>query len=312
MLWISLALASNGVVDRVAAVVDDEIIALSEVYDLGAEFIDERCKTPFGRERCTHDAELEILDALIKRSLMRRELTRLKIDVVNEEVDQAIDSIVRDYGMADRNALREEVERSGLRWDAYRMQIKEQLQVQRFQQRILAPRVSVSDDEVADLYRRTARGERAPAVKLDAIGIVMPPEEAAQAPVIEQSAALVAALNAGEQDWAEAKELYDGAGVAAALGDHTYKKGQLTPQLDAVVFDAELNTFLEPIRVGNVLMIVRVTEREMLEGDVRPFEEVKPALQNQLFGQRVEEAEEEWYQRARREAAVQVLLPAPA
>ncbi|MCB9673597.1 MAG: peptidyl-prolyl cis-trans isomerase [Alphaproteobacteria bacterium] len=309
MLFVSLALASNGVVDRIAAVVDEDVIALSEIYELGGEFIDERCTSPFGRERCLHEAELEILDALVKRALMRRELNRLKIDVTSAEVDQAIDSIVRDYGMADRTALRTEVEASGLKWDAYRDQLREQLQVQRFQQRVLAPRVSVSDDEVRDLYQRTARTERAPVVQLDAIGIVLPPDEEAQAPVIEQSSALVAALNSGEQDWEEAKALYDGAGVSKALGGRPYKKGQLTPQLDEVVFDAEVGKFLEPIRVGNVLMIARVESRETVEGEVKPFEEVQVALQNQLFGMRVQEAEEEWYQRARREAAVRVLLP---
>jgi len=312
MLWLSLAFATNGVVDRVAAVVDEDIIALSEVYELGAEFIGERCNKPFGKAQCEHEAELQILDALIKRSLMRRELDRLKLNVMSAEIDQAIDSIVRDYGMTDRAALRDEVEASGLRWDAYRQQLREQLQVQRFQQRILGPRVSVSDDEVEDMYKRTARSERTPTVTLDALGIVLPPDPEAQEPVIEQTVRLIASLNSGEQDLDEAKELYDGAGVAAALGGRAYKPGQLTPQLDAVVFEAELDTFLAPIRVGNILMVVRVNSRDMVDGDVKPFEEVAPALKNQLFAKKVEEAEEEWYQRSRREAAVEVLLAAPS
>ena len=303
---------AEGVLDRVAAVVDDDVIALSEVYDLGGEFIDERCSQPFGRNRCVYEAELEILDALIKRALMRGELDRLRIDVASTEVDQAIDSIVRDYGMADRSALRKEVEASGLRWDAYRSQLREQLQVQRFQQRILAPRVSVSDDEVADLYKRTARGERTPVVTLDALGIVLPPDAEAQEPVVQQATALVDALNSGEQDFLQAVELYDGAGLFKALGGKAQKKGSLIPQLDSVVYDAELDTFLAPIQVGNVLMIVRVTSREVTDGEVRPFEEIAEQLRNQVFSQKVQEAEAEWYQRARRESAVDVLLPAPS
>jgi parvulin-like peptidyl-prolyl isomerase len=304
--------AADNVVDRVAAVVDDDIIALSEVYDLGAEFIEERCKQPFARERCVYEAELEILDALIKRALMRGELDRLRIDVASTEIDQAIDSIVRDYGMADRAALRQEVESSGLRWDAYRQQLREQLQVQRFQQRILAPRVSVSDDEIADLYKRTARGERTPQVTLDALGIILPPDAEAQEPVIAQASLLVEALNSGEQDFEEAVELYDGANLAKAVGGKPQKKGALLPQIDAVVFDAELDTFLPPIQVGNMLVITRVTSRETIEGDVKPFEEIEAQLRNQVFSQKVQEAEAEWYQRARRESAVDVLLPAPS
>lgn len=311
-MWLlGAAFAADAVLDRVAAVVDEQVIALSEVYELGADFIAEECKSPFGQAACVHQAELEVLDALIQRALVRRELEKLKVDVTSEEVDQTIDSIVRDYGMADRNALREEVEKSGVRWDAYRQQVREQLQVQRFQQRVLAPRVNVLDEEVEDVYQRTARGERTPMVVLDAIGVVLPPEGEAQAAALEQTVALVAALNAGTEDWLTARDLYDGAGVSAALGTKPYKKGQLTPQLDAVVFDAPLGTFLEPIRVGNVAMVVRVISREVIEGDLVPFDEVAPAIKNQLFEAKLEDAESEWYQRARREAAVAVKLVAP-
>ncbi len=312
MLFAVRAHGAEGVVDRVAAVVDDDVIALSEVYELGGEFITERCSQPFGKTRCVYEAELEILDALIKRSLIRGELDRLRIDVASTEVDQAIDSIVRDYGMADRSALRKEVEASGLKWDAYRQQLREQLQVQRFQQRILAPRVSVSDDEVADLYKRTARGERTPVVTLDALGIVLPPDPEAQEPVIEQAALLVEALNAGEQDFDEAVELYDGANLAGAVGDKAHKKGSLVEGLDAVVYDAEVGKFLAPIRLGAVLAIVRVNTREIAEGDVKPFDEIEAQLRNQVFSLKVQEAEAEWYQRARRESAVDVKLPAPS
>lgn len=310
---IGLAAAQDGVVDRVAAVVDDEVVALSEIYELGGEFIGSTCTQPFGQAACVYEAELEILDSLVKRALMKRALEQLNLRVSNEEIDQAIDSIVRDYNMPDRESLRNEVENSGLRWDAYRQQIREQLQIQRFQQRILAPRVTVSPDEVEDLYKRTARGETSEAIELDALGIILPPEEEAQGAVVEQAGLLVKALNAGEQEWEKALELYDGAGVNEALGSRPYKKGELTPQLDEALFaeGVEDNVFLEPIAVGNVLMIARVTKRESVNGEVKPFEEVELALQNQIMTDKVAEAEEEWYQRTRREASVEVLLPSP-
>ena len=44
MIALLLALtAQAGVVDKIAAIVDDEVIALSEVYELGGDFITENC-----------------------------------------------------------------------------------------------------------------------------------------------------------------------------------------------------------------------------------------------------------------------------
>lgn len=304
------AQAEDGVMDKIAAVVDDEVIALSEVYELGGDFVDQSCPpSPMLGTRCVIDAELEILDVLIKRSLIKGELDELRLTVGAVEIDQAIDQIARDNGLGDRSALRTEIEKTGLAWQAYRQQIREELQVQRFQQRVLFPRVSVAEDEVRDLYDRTARGERIPTVRVDAIGIVLPPE--AQDVALEQTNQLIAALNDGSMSWDEAKEKYDGAGVNQALGDGLYKKGQLTPQLDAVVFDEErapVGKFLEPIQVGNVLMIARVTERQVQNADVKPFAEVAPTLRNQLTQVKLQEAEEAWYQRKRRESAIRILL----
>ncbi|MCA9567555.1 MAG: peptidyl-prolyl cis-trans isomerase [Myxococcales bacterium] len=305
-----LAAAADGVVDRVAAVVDDEIVLLSDVYDLGGDFVEQSCTRPFDRMRCVYEAETQILDALIKRALIKRELERLQYGVATVDVDQAIDSIVRDYGLADREALRKEVEVSGLTWESYRQQLRDQLQVQRFQQRVLLPRVTVSPDEVKDLYDRTARGQSKDAVVLDALGVVLPPDGSSEA-AVAQVDALVAKLRAGEITFAEARELYDAAGLGAAIGDRVYERGKLAPQLDAVVFDAPVDEVLPPVRLGNVLMVVRVREKTSVEGDVKPFEEVKDGLEQQVMMQRVEEAENEWYQRMRREVSVKVLLPEP-
>jgi peptidyl-prolyl cis-trans isomerase SurA len=308
--WLAWAFAADGVVDRVVAVVDEDIVLLSDVYDLGGDFVKQSCTRPFNQARCVYEAETQILDTLVKRSLIKRELDRLSTPVTSTDVDQAIDSIVRDYGMANRDALRGEVEASGLTWSAYRQQLRDQLMVQRFQQRVLLPRVTVADDEVKDLYDRTARSEAGEALVLDAFGVVLPPE--GQEETIALVDDLVERLNAGDIDFEIARREYDAAGLGAALGGRPYKKGELAPAIDAVVFDAPMDVVLDPIRVGSVLMVVRVVGKEAVEGDVKPFEEVAPALRNQLTMQRVEEAEETWYQRMRREVAVQVLLEEPS
>ncbi|MBT3220889.1 MAG: hypothetical protein HN348_17535, partial [Proteobacteria bacterium] len=153
--WLISAAYGANIVDRVAAVVNDEVIALSEVYDLGKDFVSSRC--PTSAPACQTEAELEVLDEIIKRVLVRQELNRLGMRVTGTEIDQAIDQIVADNTLSDRDQLRREVERTGLSWEAYREQLLEQLQMQRFQQAIIGPRISVAEDEVRDLYQRTVR-----------------------------------------------------------------------------------------------------------------------------------------------------------
>jgi parvulin-like peptidyl-prolyl isomerase len=56
-----------------------------------------------------------------------------------------------------------------------------------------------------------------------------------------------------------------------------------------------------------VLFVLRVDSKTE-KSEVAPFEEVKEQLRDQVFGEKLVDAEEEWYQRARREAAINVLL----
>ncbi len=306
MIPLLLALASAATVDRIAAVVDDEVITLSEVYDLGGPYVVSAC--PGADDDCIRAAENEVLDTLIRRVLIRQELSGLGLQVTASDVDAAIDRTVREYQLEDRAALRAEVERAGKRWDTYREELFEFLRTQNFQGRVLAPRVSITDDELRDLYQRQARREVRQEALVQALGIVVPEgktdEEVAE--MVTQSEALVSALNAGAILWADAVRDYDSAELASVIGGQAYRQGVLVDPIDAAIFSPEVvpGNVIGPIPVGQVLALVRVDERRMSEGDVLPFEEVKDELRNQLFQDKLLEAEEEWYQRARRQASI--------
>jgi len=312
ILWLLGAVASAvegaHVVDRVAAVVGNEVIALSEVYELaGADMFIQRCPTL--EDKCVSEAELEVLDALIHRTLIRQELVRLGIDPTAADVDQDIDLIVRQYALPDRQALRDEVERQGFRWDQYRDEVKEQIRTRNFQRQILLPRITVREDELLDEYNRTARDLQRPYARVSAFGIpidpAQPPED--QQKMFEQVQILVTAIREGRVTWDDAVAQYDGAGVSSMFNERDFMKGTLLAEVDTVVFSSPVGMVADPVRVGDVWYVLRVDERGN-RTEAASFEEAKPRLQEQLLQRKIEEAEEEWYQRARREAAIDIKL----
>jgi parvulin-like peptidyl-prolyl isomerase len=303
--------ASPGIVDRVAAVVNNDVVALSEVYDLGSDFIGQRC--PELDNACVAAAELEVLDALIRRALVQQELERLQIDPTAQDVDQAIDRTVQSYQLADRQALRAEIEASGKRWDQYRDELAEYLRTETFKMKVLFPRITVTDDETRDLYQRTARSVSRPVVKLSGLGIPITPDMTPQerADVLAQTQLLVEMLNTGRMKWEEAVQRYDG-GVAGMFVDQEFDEESMKEELAAVVFAAPVGVVQPPVRVNNpdavdVLFVLRVDERTQ-KSRAAAYEDVKPELENQVLQQKLVDAEEEWYQRARREAAISVKI----
>ncbi|MEZ4239457.1 MAG: SurA N-terminal domain-containing protein [Myxococcota bacterium] len=307
------------IVDRIAAVVNNDVIALSEVYEIGSDFIGSQC--PAGETgadpACTAAAELQVLDALIRRTLIRQELARLELDVTAADVDQQIDRTVKQYGLADRQALKTEVEASGKRWDQYRDELMEYLRTSAFQARILAPRVTVTEDELRDLYQRTSRSVTTPAVKLSGLGIPVPPDATAEdaAKMSQQAAAVAKEINSGKLPWDEAVAKFD-AGFAGTFADQVFEPSSLVEPIAAVVFapDVEVGHVQPPIRFvtpnGQVFLVLVRVDEQTTHSEVAPYEDVKQQIQEQVFAQKLQEAEEEWYQRARREAAIDVKIDA--
>ena len=63
LLFFGFGAAFAAPADRIAAVVNDEVVTLSEVYEMGRDFIETRAQSGLAGERRT--AELEVLDSLI-------------------------------------------------------------------------------------------------------------------------------------------------------------------------------------------------------------------------------------------------------
>lgn len=305
-----LAPARAAVVDRVAAVVNEEVITLSEVYDLGSVFIDQRCPPPMSTEACRSEAELEVLDSLIMRSLIRQELDRLGLTVTGSEVDRTIDSIARDNDYETREELRAAVEASGMRWDTYREQLTEQLMQMKFTENVVRPRVAVTDDELEDLYKRQAREYAGPPlVKLSATLLAVPPETGpeALAALVGQTRQAAADINGGSSTWEQLPEVLGGA-QQQPMGAKAVPITDLAGPLSEAVAQLDQGQVSEPVLLAGNLILLRVDERQA--SAVLPFEQVVEQLRQQVYEQKVDQEIQQWYLQARRRAAVKVLLGA--
>ena len=300
-------LAQAGMVDRIAAVVNDDVIALTEVYDLGRDYILERC--PALGSDCVQAAEIEILDVQIRRSLIDQELRRLDLGVTSVDVDGAIDRTVAEYpSIADVDALRAEVERSGKTWVDYRKEMLEYLRTERFQLRVLAPQVSINDDEVRDRYQREKRKMKRKTAGVRGFGIQLPDGTGGTSleDAMFEALDLVAKLNTGEVDFEVAQAERDSAGMASTFSREV-AQGELVESLDRTIFGTPVGRVAAPVRVGNILFVLKVDEFGE-RSEVLSFDEVKDQLKNAIFREKIVDAEEQWFQRARREAAIDIKL----
>lgn len=305
--------AEAKVVDRVAAVVNNEVIALSEVYDLGAEFIESRAvgEGPDGPGR--REAELEVLDALIQRALIAQEIERLDLSVTRDELERTIDDVARQNGL-ERDQLRVEVERSGFTWSSYRDEMEENLRQMKFSQIVIRPRVQVTDDEVRDLYNRRIKSLSGAGGKRVVQGILLPwPDPApleARAELAMVAQDIVERAAEGER-WRSLVSEHPESPYYDSNGDMgTYSPGELVAEIDQAVFAAEVGVVASPVALDGGLLIVRVASEEA--GAVPSVDDVRADLEAELADQKMGRETEIWYTQARRRATVDIKLETDA
>ena len=297
-------------VDRIAAVVNEEVVTLSEVYELGRAFIEERARAGTLNERRV--AELEVLDSLIRRRLITQEMQRLQIDAADLEVDRAIDDMARRSGV-DRDAFRVEVERGGLSWPQYREEIREVIREQKFTQMIIRPRIVENEDEIRDAYQRMANGSDQPErVELGAIFLGYPVDGGDEAKAATlQLAERTRSRVAGGEDFASLSAALDTGPYGAEGGTMgTFVQGELVDALDGPAFSTAVGQVSAPIETDQGIFLLEVRSREKVP--LRAYEEVRDEIAAKVFEGRIEREKDTWYQQARRDAAVDIKLEAVA
>ena len=300
-------LAQARTIDRVVAVVNDEIILDSELEEFAAPLLKAPLDldTPDGAS--AFDAlKKKSLDRLIDTRLIGQQAKELNLKVSTEEVDRAVDEIKKQNKIEDAD-FEEALKSQGFTLEGYRKNLSRQLLDMKVVNTAVRGRVLVSDDEIRTAYNQSDRqnaGERL--AHLREI-VILVPKTATAAEVGKKqalAAKVVAAANTGK-DFVELAKAYSESDTRADGGDLGFvQAGNLVEALGEVVTQMDPGDVRGPVRtqVGwSVLQLV-----EWKAGNLRPFDEVKDQLRKQLYDQQVEKATNAWVKELRRKAHVDV------
>ncbi len=161
LLLIILVLGSTAIdagvqdVDRIVAVVDDEVIVNSELQErlkqIVAQLRAKKAKLPPQKI-----LERQVLERLIANRVQLSAAKRSGISVNEEILAQAISNIARNNKMS-LSEFRGAVEKSGISFNKYREQLRDQLTIKQFLTKEMRSRIHVTEREI-DAYIANAKG----------------------------------------------------------------------------------------------------------------------------------------------------------
>src|SRR5690606_26190087 len=151
--------ASPQFVDGIAAIVNQQVVTLQQVNSRAAEAQKQmqRQKIPVPEYAVL---QKQVLQRLIMEELERQEAERLGIKVSNEQVLQAAQTIAQRNRLTPQQ-LRAEIEKSGVTWDDYLGDLRQEVRTDLLRQRTVDRTIVISDAEI-DAFLKSQGQSAAP------------------------------------------------------------------------------------------------------------------------------------------------------
>lgn len=254
--------ANPTTIDRIAAVVNQDVVLASEVLDRYQAVVNRLAAD--GRELPPRDAIMEqILERLIVENIQMQEAARRGIEVDDETLTAAVTEFAAQSGMT-IDAFIETLDAEGVSYRAFRDQVRQQITIERVQRDAVNRRVYILPQDIDEVLASPFFAEHiSDEYRLGHILLLVESgagAAAAQA-VTDQAEALVADIRGGADFGALAVE-HSAASTALEGGDLGWRKASRIPSLfTEAVADMSIGDVRGPIRNASGLHIIKLLDQ---------------------------------------------------
>lgn len=244
--------------DRIAAVVDEDVILASEL---------ERAVANIRNQYATRQDQLppqqilerQVLERLITMRLQTARAQQTGVQIGDQEVDQAMAAIAQQNGFT-MDQLRQQLAGDGMSFDDFRTSLREELMIQRMRQRFAQTRISVSDAEVEAALSAQATGSQ---YRLAHILVALPEGATPEQIQVGQQKVdgIKSLLDRGEMEFSAAAVRYSDSPNALEGGDLGWRRSDEIPAAFATsVTSLQPGQVLGPIRGPSGFQLLQLVD----------------------------------------------------
>ncbi len=144
------ASAEAKLLDKISAIIDDNIITLSQINRVNKSLAIKKNVAPMIYDKTSYTSE-EVLNISINKFLIRTKLTELGYSITDDQVEAQIKSNEKRLNV-DRKALMVFLKQQGSTFDEYFETLREAIEYSYFINRVVSPTISVSEQDVKNTY----------------------------------------------------------------------------------------------------------------------------------------------------------------
>lgn len=298
-------------VDRVAAVVNGEVVTLQELVGLAGEELRHAQETtdPAQREKAVAQALRRAFDGVVSEKLLSAQATALGVEVTDAQVDEYIDQVKKQNNFDDAQ-LDQALAAEGKTRADYRAKTRRELEtfnVLRFKVR---SRVKLTDEDLRNYYQ-AHHADFMGEAQVHVRHIFLPLPETAtpkeEARVRAEGEKVLQRLATGEEFAQVAREVSKGPGAEEGGDLGWLARGTIQKKLEDVAFSLKKGEVSGLIRVGPGLHILKA--EDVRTAGARPFEDVKPQIEERMQAEQIESYRQQYLAELRKDAVIEVRIP---
>ena len=291
---LSVMSIANGsvVVDRVIAVVNDDIITMSDLQREAAK--------NHGDKR---DDGL-LLEDMINRQLELAAAKRASMDTTDKELDEAIADIIKRNSL-DRAQFEAALAKDGLTLEQYRTELKEQMTVSRVFNKFVRSGLAVEETEIRAFYDRNTKNYSLPEeIRVRQILFKIPGKAStAQIDAVREKANAVYERAKRGEDFVRLVREFSESETAEQDGDLGFmQRGYTLPEIEQAARTMKPGEIAGPLQCASGFHIIRLDE---VRTPVKPYELVRDEIANTIYQQKLDNTYRAWLQTLRSESHVE-------
>ncbi|MBI4590641.1 MAG: peptidylprolyl isomerase [Candidatus Rokubacteria bacterium] len=298
---------SPDVLDRVVAVVNNDVITLSELQDsLAFLLYESKEAVKPGQEEALKE---RVLDRLIESRLQLQEAAREQLTVDEVDVTEQVAEVMKRFNVKTQEEFERVVKAQGLTLEGVKKRLREQVLIQKVVRRKVQLRVSVTEQEI-EKYFVENREKLETGLSYHARHILVAPNpagsEAAWEAARAQAEEVWAKVRAGE-DFGELARRYSKDPTARDGGDlGALKQGELAADIEGQILRLRSGDASAPYRSNLGFHIFKLEWKEGLSGEA--LVQAKQQIRDILFRQKYAARFEAWLGEIKKRAIIEIRM----
>ena len=292
------ALCAGEVMDRIIAIVNDDIITLKEAEKHVR--VEKEGRFVSVNEYLTNLRLQEKIDVLIDDVLIRQQAKKFKIDVSDKEVEGIIDNIKKQY-LIDDAELKAKLKEDNVSYDDFIAGIRSNVVKGRLLARVISPEVNVTEKDLRQYYDKHKDEFVDEEYRLQQIFV------SGQRDGQKRVTEAYNLLQEGKSFESVAKDYSDDTKSASAGGDIGYvKKVDLIPQLRAAVVFLTPGVYSSIITTPYGFHILKLVEKK--KGETLTFEMARDSIHEKIVQAESEKRYKDYVGKLRKGSYIEVKI----